>query len=408
MLKSRFILPALLVLLLAGFGLGVIRLFQLRFDAGDIYPPYSSLRADPLGAKVLYEGLQNIPGLSVGRFFQPSTKLGGGRQRVLLLLGVDRWDLGGVPGEDFKAMQAFLFSGGRIVISLPPVGLEERAKHQDTKPPDEKKLPPDKGTNAARDAITMVSLLDKYDLRLKDDSLFIPDVAASRAELAESAPTTNGLPASISWHSSVYFTDLDASWRVLYQRRKHPVIIERSFGPGSLVLSTDSYFVSNEALRKERHPGLLAWLIGSRREILFDETHLGVEEHPGVAVLLRRYHLQGVLLGLLLVAGLFVWQSSAPLVPPFPDEPGESRAALVQGRESTAGFASLLRRSVPPVDILSVCFAEWKTACARQPRAAARLADVEKIMAAEQALPPGSRRPAEAWQAMQRILTERK
>jgi len=82
MLKSRHILAALLVLSLAGFALGVIRLFQMRFDAGDIYPPYSSLRADPLGVKVFYESLQNLPGLSVSRFFQRNSKLQGGPRRV--------------------------------------------------------------------------------------------------------------------------------------------------------------------------------------------------------------------------------------------------------------------------------------------------------------------------------------
>jgi hypothetical protein len=81
---------------------------------------------------------------------------------------------------------------------------------------------------------------------------------------------------------------------------------------------------------------------------------------------------------------------------------------LVQGRESTAGFASLLRRSIPPADILSVCFAEWKSACARTPRAAARLAEVEKIMKAEQALAPGSRQPLATWQTIDRLLRERK
>jgi hypothetical protein len=402
-MKSRLLAPLLLLLLLAGFGLGVVSLFQLRFNAGDIYPPYSSLRADPLGAKALCESLQGIPGLSVSRFYQPSSaKLGGGRQRALFLFGVEKMNLGGMPEEDFKAVQNFLFSGGRVVISLLPAAAQENAEHWSTK---EHPAPPD--TNAAATSEKTISFLDKHGLRLENYDLFIPDATASRAELTKS-PATDGLPESISWHSAAYFTGMDDQWRTIYHCKKHAVIIERSCGPGSLVLSSDSYFVSNEALRRERHPALLAWLIGGRREVLFDETHLGVEEKPGVAGLMRRYHLEGVLLGLLLVAALFVWQNSAPLVPPLADEPNEGRGALVQGKESTAGFASLLRRSIPPAEILSVCFAEWKTACARAPRAAARLPAVEKIMAAEQARPPGSRSPAETWQTIQRLLTERK
>jgi hypothetical protein len=216
------------------------------------------------------------------------------------------------------------------------------------------------------------------------------------------------VPASISWHSAAYFSGLDETWQTLYQRKKHAVIIERSFGPGSLVLSADSYLLSNEALRRERHTDLLAWLVGSHREVLFDETHLGVEENLGVAALLGQYHLQGVLLVMLLIAGLFVWKNSSPLVPPPPDEAGQGQSALVQGRESMAGFASLLRRSIPPSEILSVCFAEWKAACARQPRAAARLSALEKIVQEEQTRSPRSRLPVQTWQSIQRILMERK
>ena len=39
----------LLLLILAGFGYGLNRLFSLRFESGDIYPAYSSFRTDPLG-----------------------------------------------------------------------------------------------------------------------------------------------------------------------------------------------------------------------------------------------------------------------------------------------------------------------------------------------------------------------
>jgi len=408
-MKSRLIPPVLLALLLAGFGLGVVALFQLRFNAGDIYPPYSSLRADPLGVKALCESLQGIPGLAVSRFYQPSSaKLGGGRQRALFIFGTDSTNLDVMSEEDFKAVQSFLFSGGRVVISLLPEASRDDEERQKAKPLAKKEHSSRPDTNDLTEAEKTVSFIDKQGLRLANDRMFIPDATASRAELKKSSPATDGLPESISWHSAAYFTGLDDHWRTIYQCKRHAVIIERPYGPGSLVLSVDSYFVSNEALRRERYPALLAWLVGGRHEVLFDETHLGVEEHPGVAMLMRRYHLEGVLLGLLLVAGLFVWQNSAPLVPPLPDEPTEGRTALVQGKESTAGFASLLRRSIPPAEILSVCFAEWKAACARSPRAAARLPAVEKIMEAEQARPPGSRRPAEAWQNIQRILTERK
>ena len=57
----------LLLACTAGFAFGLLHLFKLRFAAGDVYPQYSSLRADPLGAMAFCESLERMPGLSVRR-----------------------------------------------------------------------------------------------------------------------------------------------------------------------------------------------------------------------------------------------------------------------------------------------------------------------------------------------------
>ena len=417
MLKSRNILAALLALSLAGFALGLVWLFQLRFDAGDIYPPYSSLRTDPLGVKAFYEALQNLPGLFVTRFFQRSSKLQGGPRRVLFLLGTTRSDLEFLFPDDDNTLQNFLLSGGRIVISLLPaanLAQEPGLFFTNSLPlsarPSPKRQPLSRDNTNSEPLLVpqSVSLLAKIGLGLQYDNLSLDEDGRSRSELAQAVHAPSGLPPLISWHSGAYFLVMDTNWQTLYERKNHPVILQRAYGPGSLVLSTDSYLLSNEALRRERHPELLAWLAGPRRDIIFDETHLGVEERPGVAGLMRQYHLQGVLMALALLAVLFVWKNSLPLVPPPPADPGEGSAALVQGKEASAGFASLLRRGISPADILFTCFAEWKSACARQPRASARLPALEKIIEEEKARPPLSRRPVETWQSIQKILTERK
>ena len=54
----------------AAFAFGIFRLFEFRFEAGDVYPPYSSLRSDPLGAMALYESLEKIPGTDRAPRFQ--------------------------------------------------------------------------------------------------------------------------------------------------------------------------------------------------------------------------------------------------------------------------------------------------------------------------------------------------
>ena len=70
---------SLLFFLLAfvGFAAGLVHLFHLRFESGDNYPPYSSLRADPLGTKALFESLE--PLVETRRHLQTLSKLSDGR-----------------------------------------------------------------------------------------------------------------------------------------------------------------------------------------------------------------------------------------------------------------------------------------------------------------------------------------
>ncbi|MDA0812249.1 MAG: hypothetical protein O3C21_07690, partial [Verrucomicrobia bacterium] len=39
---------------------GVYEVFRLRFQAGDIFPEYSTLRADPLGAKAAFDTIEEL------------------------------------------------------------------------------------------------------------------------------------------------------------------------------------------------------------------------------------------------------------------------------------------------------------------------------------------------------------
>ena len=106
----------LLVVALAGFVYGLLHLFRLRFEAGDSYPEYSSLRADPLGSKALYESLGSL--LSARRHFRSLARLGDGPGTTVLLLGLPA-EAQLAPG-DFKALETFARNGGRVVISLFP------------------------------------------------------------------------------------------------------------------------------------------------------------------------------------------------------------------------------------------------------------------------------------------------
>ena len=143
----------------------------------------------------------------------------------------------------------------------------------------------------------------------------------------------------VSWHSVLGF-DPDtreahaAGWHTLYRRGDRPVIVARPVGDkgGELILASDSYFLSNEALRAEPRPGLLANLVGPARRVIFDETHLGIAEQPGMMTLARRYHLQGGLAALGLLAVLFLWRNVVSLVPPPVPLAGGSDGGGARGR----------------------------------------------------------------------------
>jgi hypothetical protein len=203
----------------------------------------------------------------------------------------------------------------------------------------------------------------------------------------------------------VVFTNLDKAWRVIYSRGKSPVVIERTFGRGTVVMATDSYFLSNEAMWKARHPELLAWLIGAGEHVVFDEAHLGVTESSGVAVLMRKYRLHGVIAGLVLLAGLFVWKNSVSLVPP---QTLAAKDRFVAGKDSAAGFVNLLRRNIPPREILEVCFTEWTKSFSA--RGAYRISSVDQaqmVMEAERNRAARDRNAVRAYQEICRALKSR-
>jgi hypothetical protein len=225
----------------------------------------------------------------------------------------------------------------------------------------------------------LISLEDKWDFHTdlvkleQDDGHYLPMNVFRKAKLP--------LPDVLQWHSGIVFTNLGPLWRVIYARGTNAVIIERKFGEGSVVMATDSYFISNEAMTKDRHTDLLAWLIGPNKNVVFDESHFGIVETSGVATLMRKYRLEGLVGGLILLAVLFIWKNSLSLVPPLADGKREN---FVTGRDSATGFVNLLRRSVARRDILATCFAEWKKSTTQKGKTSSpRFQQAETIFSSE-------------------------
>jgi hypothetical protein len=418
-------------LMLAGvFALGLARLFELRFDRGDIYPPYSTLRTDPLGASVFYESLGRVPGVTARRYFEEAFKSDDGRAQALFVLGTGADSFRWLSRSELGAWQRFVLDGGRFVIaycpqvsepwSSPASQTNEAARHfpegkktrrgshkEPGKSPDQKDQRHEDELEAEKRDYADLSAawgfgIAYHSLGTNDDGqIEFPD-----AELVAPSPE---LPALLSIHTSLCFTNLTNGWRTVYQRDgQTPVVLERRWGAGSVVLAADAYPLSNEAMFKKPSAPLLAWLLGGGREAIFEEAYLGLAEEPGIATLVRRYRLHGLILSLLAAAGLFVWKNLFGLVPPLAAAPLHA-GPVIAGRDSASGFVNLLRRSIAPAEIINVCFAEWKKSGpwlgAVSP---AQRREVEELVQQQAALEPRRRQPVESYRAISRILQRQK
>jgi hypothetical protein len=390
--KATFVF---LLLVVAVFIAGVFRLFVLRFEAGDVYPPYSSLRSDPLGARAFCDSLENLKTVSVNRNYRPLSDAHSGRDTTLFYLGARAFEMGSIRPDLEKAFDRFVLSGGRLVISFFPV--KEKPRLEKTGRFSGKDSPLPKFFDKS------VSMEDHWgvSIRYDDKSNFLKD--AKRVYTSK----TEALPYSISWHTSVYFHELREPWRVIYDRNDLPVIIERRFGMGSIVLCADSYLFSNEALREERHPKLLSWLIGKNSGVIFDEAHLGIQERQGIVSLARKYRLHWPFFVLILLAGLFVWKNSTCFVPPRDDGPSTGEDDFVFDKDYNEGMISLLRRNISSRRILGVYFREWEKALV--PGKMTVTGQLDKIKAMLEKEDPWSSKqgdPVKVYQTIYRILSE--
>lgn len=349
---------SVLLLLILGTGLvfGLVQLWSFRFAVGDLHPAYSSLRADPLGVKALYEALTGLPETTVLRHYKRLAELPSSPSTTLLLLGLPADYFDTLPEEDQQALDAFVQHGGRLVLafapvraSLPasqePVGTQERA---------DENLPADESVAATSPPPT---LAQHWEVAITTWPFAWEQ--ATR-ETATRFAANADFPAQISLYTTTVVQPLAPVWHILYGREQHPVLVTRSLGQGSIILSADTYLFSNEALRSERHTALLTWILATSRTIVFDETHLGSQEETGVMTLIRKYRLHGALLGFLVLALLFVWQHTTSLVPPLVEAAETACGDTVAGHSTHASLVNLLQRHIARDDLLQVCLTEWR------------------------------------------------
>lgn len=423
MLKRFPLTLALAIVLIGGFIAVIYQLFSLRFESGDIYPPYSTFRTDPLGSRAFYESVDSLPEMAVDRWLEAGAKMppqSTDGSTAIFLLGLPHQALRTVDKVEVAAMEEFMRKGGQVIITFKPISgtgwfdrmqaeneaeeakkaeklgkrrRAEQSKEKQEKAPDDelddKPLPKnrrlrEKEKERERE-LYFVDLQKQWGMKFKESSLPLDGEGnPATIHIERSTNSFANLPEKLPWHSSLQLDGLSAEWQAVYYWNGLPMVAERKWGKGRLVMCTDSYLFSNEALKFHREPTFLAWTLTTADRVFFNETHLGVMQDPGVATLIRKYRLHGVAIVLVLLAGLFIWRNSLSLVPP--DGTLESATAQVAGRDAGSGFLNLLYRSIPPKELLKVALHEWRRSarglCGTR---ADKVAQMEALVTADQA-----------------------
>jgi len=469
---KKQVLPGLIAAaVLAAAAWALVHLFLVRFSAGTPYPPYSSLRTDPLGTRALYEALRMIPGLRVDRRFSveavgENSRSGRDATLVLGLMGgASRGGpLGGMSVSVDPLLCDFLLfaresrlletavSGGRIYAAFradapfdfragPGTHVEDSDDEKDDAPEEAGAEGDDEaGLRDERDAPCRTCRGNNDGEKSGEDEhedsgcgvrcgvrknaefwrLFAGVSMTTRRppgvlpigerRYAVRLASEPGLPERLPWYSRAYFTlteDAREAWSPLYGwDAARPVMIQRRVGNGVLILATDSYLLSNEALARNRQTDFILWLVDGCRRVTFDEMHFGMVEQPTMMQFFRRYRLESLLAVLAVAALLYVWQSLARMIPLPAETPEEEWGAEASGRAAATALTDLVRRHVPPFEALELCVQEYMAASARGRQVPPRKADaVFARLAREKAA--RNPNPVACYNDIRKILEER-
>jgi len=264
----------------------LIWILNARFAVGDVYPVYSSLRADPLGSMALYESLRNMEGFEVERNFddlkilikknltkdKPVTAAFFLNERLERFFSGDYFkDITGVAANGVSVITAFQNDFYKFDIKKTRSGNCESGFNKSKK-------------QKNSDSETAINY---FGFNLKK----IPNNIKSRRALKM---TDCFGDADIPFNSGYYFEIENNKWKPVYSiAGKFPVVVKKQIGSGSLTLIAGSYLFSNEALRRQPLSSFILLCLNDNKNIIFDEAHLGVASDKGISYLLSNINFTG-------------------------------------------------------------------------------------------------------------------
>jgi hypothetical protein len=291
----------IILLLVAGFIAIAIRLMGLQFAGGDVYPEYSSMRTDPRGSRLLYDSLARTPGVTVARNFLPIPVFPE-KNTTLVLLGLAPVLL--ADPDHLKSFERTAGRGNRLVLALRSAEKLENAQELEV----------------------------AWHVRLAID----PD------------------PKHVH---RLYFRE-SPGWQVWDRVDTKILGIERAFGQGQIVLLSGSDDFTNDSTVVMDRLTTVTTALGANPRVVFDESHLGIEESGSVVGLARRFRLTGLAFGLALSGALLIWRNAGSFPPATP----AYATGQYAGRTSRSGLVTLLHRHIPADKVAAACWKEWLTA----------------------------------------------
>jgi hypothetical protein len=353
------------VLVAAPFFFGVISLFNRQFASGEAYPEFSSMRADPMGTKLLYDSLSKLPGITVERNFLPMEFLPRDGI-VLVLVGLNPLSVNWNEGLLLRTAEQIAGRGNRVVLAMHVDPEAHRWTEQDLNRRDASQGRGSKRTSNSGEP----PLKSIWKVSLKLD----PDAKRQHR---------------------LYFGQAEG-WGIRGRAGDKVISLERPFGRGSIVLSAESSDFANETVVRLDRLYQVCSDLGVYRRIVFDEQHLGVAESGSIVGMARQFRLTGLALGLGVCAVLFIWKNASGFPPPALSR----RLDYLSGRTSHAGLLALLKQHIAPAELAAVCWHQWLSANQSQ-------ATPELRRRAETILASASARPVEATQEIQALLREK-
>lgn len=349
--KNKVLAYLLVLAAVATFIIVALQTFEVRLATQEGYPVASSFRADARGCRALYESLHRVPDVQAARFLRTFSNLPPAEGRSLVIAGINP-DTNILQVQDRKSLSAWAEAGGTLIVAL---AVEDKSTGK-AGSPDYELSPPPKEHRSPSPSNKSTPPTEERWIETQQGAgvhVFRHADASARHRFVSGVFAPSG-----SWLGPLYFQDLESPWRVVAEADHLPVVIQRSFGQGSVIFIADSYLLTNGSLANDRETGFLGWLFRKQTSVLFDESHFGITENPGIVSLARRYGLESAFLVLLILAVLFVCANRYTLPPKSVNR--TTGSLIVPGHGGETVFVNLLRRSLPTKDLLPTSVDLWR------------------------------------------------